>query len=54
MLLFPSHNLGSEELLTQEPRLLRPADHQAVLLQIYAQQLNLISSDLHCIDQACK
>lgn len=54
MLLFPNHNLCFEELLTQEPRLLFPLDNRLVLFQIYTQQLNLISPDIHCIDQACK
>lgn len=54
MLLFLSHDLCFEELLTQEPKLLFSLDNRVVLFQIYTQQLNLISPDLHCIDQACK
>lgn len=54
MLLFPNHDLCSEELLAQESKLLFSLDSQVVLLWIYAQQLNLISPDLHGIDEACK
>ena len=54
MLLFANHHLCFEELLTQEPKLLFSLDTRVVLLQIYTQQLNLISLALHCIDQACK
>lgn len=54
MLLFPNHNLCSGELLTQESKLLFSLDSRVVLLQIYTQQLNLISPDLHGTDQVCK